>query len=194
MTRTLLTLAAILAALAPLAAAQNPTVCVFQEKQKHTQDVDAVNLTKALTARQASEKLAFDYVPIGGFTSKQIEAEAQHRNCAWIVTLHREDAPPDTPNYAGTLGSSSVGGGAGYGATGGHVSGVSGQGGPVAGVSNSTIAANPAYQEAAQDGGMLVYDLRKADSKKNIAHGDATDLSTYDSIAAAIDKKLSKAK
>jgi hypothetical protein len=41
---------------------------------------------------------------------------------------------------------------------------------------------------------MLIYDLRKGDSRKTIAHGDATDLSSYDPMANAIDRKLSKAK
>lgn len=175
MTRTLFALAAILASLAPLATAQNPTVCIFQEKQKHTVDVDAVNLANALTTRRASDNLAFDYLALGGYASKDIDAQAQHRTCAWVVTLHRQDAPPDTPNYAGTLGSSRTI------ATSGNVP-------------NSTIAANPAFQQAGQDGTMLIYELRRGDSKKIIARGDATDLSTYDSVAAAIDKKLGKAK
>jgi hypothetical protein len=175
MTRTLLTFAAIMASLAPLATAQNPTVCVFQEKQHHTVDVDAVGLANALTTRRAADKLAFDYVAIGGFSGKDIETQAQQRNCAWVVTLHRQPPPPDTPDYAGTLGSSRTTSTTGF-------------------VSNSTIAGNPAFQQAQQDGDMLIYDLRKADGKKTLLHGDATDLSSYDPIAAAIDKKLSKAK
>jgi hypothetical protein len=173
MTRTLLALAAILASLAPLAIAENPTVCIFQQKQRHTLDVDAVNLAKSLSSQKGGP--AFDFVPIGGFAGKDIEAEAQHRNCAWNLTLQRQEPPPDTPNYAGTLG-------------GGRSSSMSG------GITNSTIAGNPAFQQAQQDGGMLVYDLRKADSRKVVAHGETTDLSSYDPLAASIEKKLSKAK
>lgn len=173
MTRTLLVLAAILASLAPLATAQNPKVCVFQQKQRHSLDVDAVNLSKSLAAQKGGS--AFDFLPFGGYAAKDIAAEAQQRNCAWTITLQRQQPPPDTPNYAGTLGSGRSTSQAG-------------------GITNSTIAANPAFQQAQQDGGMLVYDLRKADSKKVIAHGETTDLSSYDSVAAAIEKKLSKAK
>ena len=144
MTRSLLTLAAILASLAPHATAQNPTVCVFQQKQRHTLDVDAVNLSKALAAHKGGP--AFDFVPLGGFASKDIDAEAQRHNCVWVITLQRQEPPPDTPNYAGTLG-----GGRSTSDTGG--------------MTNSVIAANPAFQQAQQDGGMLVFDLRKADSR-----------------------------
>ncbi len=186
MTRTLLILAAIAASLAPPILAQNPTVCVFQLKQHHTKDIDAVGLADTFNADKSPGKPALDFVTIAGFTAKEVAPEAQRRNCAWVVTLQRDPMPPDTPNYAGTLGSS--------GPDAGHVAAVNGQGGPVAGVSNSTIAANPDLGMASQDGDMLEYTLRKGDNKKTLAHGDTTQPSLYDPIVAAIVKKVDKAK
>jgi hypothetical protein len=184
MMRTLLILAAASVASAPPMIAQNPSVCVFQQKQRHTKDTDAVAVANALTARKASGGPAFDYVSVSGFTSKEIEAEAQRRNCTWVLTLWRQAPPPDTPNYAGTLGGSD------------SSAGVLGkaQGGNVNGVTNSIVAGNPAMQDAAQDGTMLEYTLRKGDSHKAVAHGSSDQQPIYDPVVAAIVKKLDKEK
>jgi len=108
MLRAVLVLAGTSALLAPTLAAQNPLLCVFQQKQGHAEDAaagtDATALAKELVARTTAAGTALDIMPISGFGAKEIDAEAQHRNCAWVVTLWRQEVGPDTPNYGGTLG------------------------------------------------------------------------------------------
>ncbi|HZZ39533.1 MAG TPA: hypothetical protein VFE06_10395 [Acidobacteriaceae bacterium] len=175
MMRILFILAAASVTIAPSMIAQNPTVCVFQQKQKHTQDTDATAVATALTSHKASGGPTFNFVPVSGFAAKEIDAEAQRRNCAWVLTLWREQSPPDTPNYAGTLGSTASPN--------------------TGGVTRSVVAGNPdVQQEAALDGDMLEYTLRKGDSHKAIAHGSNNEPPLYDPVVASIEKKLDKGK
>jgi hypothetical protein len=57
------------------------------------------------------------------------------------------------------------------------------------------VAGNPdVQQEAALDGDMLEYTLRKGDSHKAIAHGSNNEPPLYDPVVASIEKKLDKGK
>jgi len=170
MLRAVLVLAGTSALLAPTLAAQNPLLCVFQQKQGHAEDAaagtDATALAKELVARTTAAGTALDIMPISGFGAKEIDAEAQHRNCAWVVTLWRQEVGPDTPNYGGTLGGTQASQGEGT-----HLM---------------------LKDNKAQGGGLLEYSLRKADNHKAVAHGESDAASPYASVATAIQKKLSK--
>jgi hypothetical protein len=172
MVRALLVLAGTSAILAPALAAQNPLVCVFQQKQGHAQDAaagtDATALAKELVARTTAAGTALDIMPISGFTVKEIDAEAQHRNCAWVVTLWRQEIGPDTPNYAGTLNNTQATGSSG----------------------NSLMIKD----NKAAGGGLLEYSLHKGDNHKAIAHGESDAASPYANFATAIQKKLGQSK
>ena len=106
MFRAVALFAGMVTVLAPTVLAQN-TLCVFQQKQGHAADVDAgfdaTLLVKELSPRMPAT-LGLNVVTISGFTGKEIEAEAQRRNCAWVVTLWREQMGEASPNYEGTLG------------------------------------------------------------------------------------------
>jgi hypothetical protein len=170
MFRAIALLAGVSTILAPTLFAQNPTVCIFQQKQGHSAEVDsgfdASTIAKQLTTRTPAP--ALDFVPISGFSAKEIDAEAQRRNCTWVVTLWREELGPDSPNFAGTLGGTQT-----------SVSqGVSLM------VKGTKIGANT----------LVEYSLRKADSHKPVAHGEGDDDSAYPKFADAILKKIQKEK
>ena len=107
-------------------------------------------------------------MPVPGFNAKDIEAEAQRRNCAWVVTLWRQEVGPDTPNYGGSLGGTQATGGSG--------------------------TALMLKDKKAQGGALLEYALRKGDGHKPVAHGESDAQSPYANFAAAIQKKISQAK
>jgi hypothetical protein len=168
--RAFLILAGASAVLAPTVFAQNPLVCVFQQKQGHAEDsaagTDATALAKELVARTTAAGTPLDIMPISGFGAKEIDAEAQHRNCAWVVTLWRQEVGPDTPNYAGTLNNTQATGSSG----------------------NSLMIKD----NKAAGGGLLEYSLHKGDNHKSVAHGESDAASPYASFATAIQKKLAK--
>lgn len=175
MFRAIALLAGLSSVLAPTLLAQNPTtqnplVCVFQQKQGHSADVDAgfdaSTIAKQLTTRTPAP--ALDFVPISGFTAKEIEAEAQRRNCTWVATLWREELGPDSPNFAGTLGGTQTSASQGVSLM----------------VKGTKIGANT----------LVEYSLRKADSHKPVAHGEGSDDSAYGKFADAIVKKIQKEK
>jgi hypothetical protein len=172
MFRALLVLAGTSAVLAPVLSAQNPLVCVFQQKQGHAPDAaagtDATALAKELVARTTAAGTALDIMPVSGFTAKEIDAEAQRRNCAWVVTLWRQEIGPDTPNYAGTLNNTQATGSSG----------------------NSLMIKD----NKAAGGGLLEYSLRKGDNHKTVAHGESDAASPYANFATAIQKKLGQSK
>jgi hypothetical protein len=168
MTRLFVVFAGTITLLAPALVAQNPTVCVFQQKQGHAADVDggldSSLVVKELTDRTSSGSPAFDIVPVTGFTAKEIDAEAQRRNCAWVVTLWRQELGPNTPDYAGTLGGTQAS---------------AGQGNAVM-LKDNQIGADT----------LIEYTLRKPDSHKAIAHGEGDDKAAYGKFADAIVKKI----
>jgi hypothetical protein len=153
---------------APALVAQNPVVCVFQQKQGHAADVDdgmdSSLLGKELVARTSSGSPAFDIVPITGFTSKEIDAEAAHRNCAWIVTLWRQEVGPNTPDYGGSLNNSQAS----------------------AGQNNALmLKSNKIGADT-----LLEFTLRKPDSHKPVAKGEGDEKTTYGKFADTIVKKI----
>lgn len=172
MFRFVVLLAGISAVLTPALAAQNPTICVFQQKQGHSANVDAgfdsSLLAKELIERTASGTPALSIVPISGFAAKEIDEEAQRRNCAWIVTLWRQQLGPSTPNYGGTLGGTQASGGQ----------------------NNNLMLKDTKIGSDT----LLDYSLRKADSHKAIAHGEGEEDNTYAKFADGIVKKIEKEK
>jgi hypothetical protein len=112
--------------------------------------------------------MALAVVPISGFSAKEIEAEAQHRNCAWVVTLWRDQLGPESPNYGGTLGNTQ----------------------------QTTGKGSQLWIKGTKLGGdtLLEYSLRKADAHKGIAHGEGEEDSTYAKFAESIVKKIEKEK
>ncbi len=148
--------------------AQDHSLCLFQQKQGHSAEVDAgfdsAALAKELTKQMPS--LAPSIVPISGFTAKEIEGEAQRRNCTWTVTLSRQDLNGATPNFAGNLG----------------------------GTQESKSTPQDILVKGTKIGGetLLEYSLRKADSRKPVAQGEGDDDSAYAKFAKAIVKKLQK--
>lgn len=171
MFRAVALLAGLSAFLAPTLLSENPTVCIFQQKQGRSAEVDAgfdsTTLTKELTAHMPAT-LTLNLVGISGFTGKEIDAEAQRRSCAWVITLWRDQLGPASPNYAGTLGGTQV---------------TTGQGTQLW-LKGTKLGAET----------LLEYSLRKADSRKAIGHGDGNDDSTYTKFAEAIVKKIQKEK
>jgi len=157
---------------APALVAQKPLVCVFQQKQGHTADVDAgldsTTLAKELTARTSGGAPALDILPVAGFSAKEIDAEADRRKCTWVVTLWRQQLGAATPNYGGTLGNTQ--------ASGGQYNSLM--------LKDTKIGADT----------LLDYSLRKAGDRKPIAHGEGDDDSTYAKFADAIVKKIEKQK
>lgn len=170
MFRAIALLAGVSTILAPTLFAQNPPSASSSRNKGHSAEIDAGAdagiIAKQLTTRTPAP--AFDVVPISGFTSKEIDAEAQRRNCTWVVTLWREELGPGSPNFAGTLGGTQT-----------SVSqGVSLM------VKGTKIGANT----------LVEYSLRKADSHKPVAHGEGDDDSAYPKFADAILKKIQKEK
>ncbi|HVT96429.1 MAG TPA: hypothetical protein VHE33_02915 [Acidobacteriaceae bacterium] len=171
MFRVIALLAGLSSVVAPALLAQNQSLCVFQQKQGHSADVDAgfdsSLLTKELTAKIPAA-MALSVVPISGFSSKEIEAEAQRRGCNWVVTLWRDQLGPDSPNYGGTLGNTQ----------------------------QTTGKGSQLWIKGTKLGGdtLLEYSLRKADAHKAIAHGEGEEESTYAKFAESIVKKIEKEK
>jgi hypothetical protein len=169
MFRVIALLAGLSSVLAPALLAQNPTLCIFQQKQGHSAAVDggfdSSLLVKELTPRFPAT-LALTIVPISGFTAKEIDAEAEHRNCTWVVTLWRDQLGPDSPNYGGTLGNTQQSTGMG---------------------SQLWIKGTKLGPDT-----LLEYSLRKPDSHKPIAHGEGDDEAAYRKIAESIVKKIQK--
>jgi hypothetical protein len=167
--KAFLILAGAFAVLAPTLAAQNPVVCIFQQKQgkgdANASGPDGAELAKELVAHAGT---GFDILPVPGFNAKDIEAEAQRRNCAWVVTLWRQEVGPDTPNYGGSLGGTQATGGSG--------------------------TALMLKDNKAQGGALLEYALRKGDGHKPVAHGESDAQSPYANFAAAIQKKIGQSK
>jgi hypothetical protein len=167
MTRALVAFLGISALFAPVLVAQKSTVCVFQQKQGRAANVDA-GFDSGLLVKELLTRTALDVVSITGFTSKEIEAEAQRRQCAWVVTLWRQELAPDSPNYAGTLG---------------------GTQGTESGGTSLMLKDTQLGQNT-----LLDYSLRKGDSHKTVAHGEGDEGSTYGKFADAILKKLGQSK
>ncbi|HEX4037365.1 MAG TPA: hypothetical protein VHX37_04840 [Acidobacteriaceae bacterium] len=101
-----------------------------------------------------------------GIPKNQEDAEGQKQGCTWIVTLWRQDLPADSPNYGGTLGGTQN-----------------------ANMSNAELDANKPT-----GGALLEFNLHKADSKKNVAHGESDEASPYAKIADQLLKKVGKDK
>jgi len=171
MFRVMALLAAFSALVAPNLLAQSSTLCVFQQKQGRSADVDAgfdsSLVTKELAARIPAS-LAMSLVSIPGFTAKEIDAEGQRRDCAWVVTMWRDELGAASPNFAGTLG----------------------------GTQNSNSQGVNIMVKGTKIGSdtVLEYSLRRADSHKAIGHGEGQDDSTYAKFAEAILKKIQKEK
>ena len=146
--------------------AQDHTVCLFQQKQGRSAAVDAgfdsATLAKELTKQMPA--LAPNIVSISGFTAKEIDAEAQRRNCTWTVTLSRQDLNAATPNFAGNLGGTQA--------------------------SKSTPQDILVKGTKIDGETLLEYSLRKADSRKPVAHGEGDDDSAYEKFAKTIAKKI----
>jgi hypothetical protein len=100
-----------------------------------------------------------------GVSKGQEDAEAEKRSCSFIVTVWRSEVRADSPNYGGSLGSGELN-----------------PDGTMARMTNSL------------GGGLLQFNLRKAGSHKNLAHGESEDASPYGKMAADIAKKISKEK
>jgi hypothetical protein len=164
MFRVIAVLAGISTVLVPALRAQNPNVCVFQQKQGHSAEVDSGFDSTTLIKELITRTPALNAVGISGFTAKEIDAEAQRRNCAWVVTLERQELAGGTPNFGGTLGGTQQ---------------------------SKTTPFNVMVKGTKIDAGTLLeYSLRKADSRKPIAHGEGDDDSAYAKFAKAIVKKI----
>lgn len=153
---------------APALFAQNPLVCVFQQKQGHSADVDAGADASTIAKELSTRMPGLDVVPVSGFPAKEIEAEAQRRNCTWVATLWREELGPDSPNFAGTLGGTQTSASQGVSLM----------------VKGTKIGANT----------LVEYSLRKGDSHKAVAHGEGSDDSAYGKFADGMLKKIQKDK
>ena len=168
MNRMLLAVTAMFAMLAPSALAQGVTVCVFQGKDAKGVNADIANdvtaLSKELVPLTLPGGATLSVVPVTGVDPKAID-EAKTRNCTDVVTIWRQAGIQDTPNYAGTLG----------------------------GTQASQGSANQLMLKDTKlnNGDLLEYSVRKADSKKPIARGES-DSTAYGSFANAIVKKLAK--
>ena len=157
------------ASFAPALLAQNQTVCIFQQKQGRVEAVDA-GFDSNLLAKELATQLpaGLNIVPVTGFIAKEIDAEARHRNCNWVVVLTREHMAPSTPNYGGTLGNTQ----------------------------QATGFGSQLWIKGTKLGGdtLLEYVLRKGDDRKTVSHGEGEDDSTYGKFAQAIAKKIQKEK
>ncbi len=167
LTRSLLLAAGFSALIAPGAFAQGVTVCVFPAKELRGINADSALDVKALTkelAARASGGASFAVVPVTDAGPKDIDAEAERRHCTDIVTTWRMELTPDSPSYGGTLGHTQV-------------------------TTNKDNALM--LKDTLRDNGVLLqYSMRKANSKKAIAHGESDSDSAYATFAAAIVKKL----
>lgn len=90
--RRLLLLAAALVLLAPPLRAQLTTVCVFQARTSGQFDADT--MSDDLSAHSLNAVSAL------GVARRDEVADAQKRNCSWILTLWRRPLASDTPNYS----------------------------------------------------------------------------------------------
>jgi len=169
MNRMLLAFTAMLAMLAPSALAQGVTVCVFQGKDARGVNADIANdvtaMAKELVPRTLAGGATLSVVPVTGVDPKTIDAEAKTRNCTDVVTIWRQEGIQDTPNYGGTLGGTQ---------------GSSGTG-------NQLMLKDTKLD----NGALLEYSVRKADSKKALGHGES-DSTSYGAFANAIVKKIAK--
>jgi len=161
--------AGILALLVPGAFAQGVTVCIFPAKELRGVNADSVLDVKALAKELVDRTLpggaTFDVVPVAGVGPKDIDAEAERRHCTDIVTTWRMELRPDTPNFAGTLRGSQQ---------------------------SESQGSALMLKDTKIPGDVLVqFSMRKADSKKALAHGESDNNSAYASFANAIVKKLS---
>jgi hypothetical protein len=163
MFRGLLVCAGLAAFCAPAVIAQNGSVCIFQAKKGH-----AANVTDSDADAIARELNGHSVqaIAVVGIAKGEEDAEAQKRGCAWIVTLSRQDLPADTPNFAGSLGGAGTAG------------------------SEGTVMGTMANSEVG--GALLVFNLRKADSHKTLAHAESDDATPYAKMAAQIEKKIGK--
>jgi hypothetical protein len=163
----LLVFTAMVAMLAPGTFAQGVTVCVFQGKEAKGVNADVANdvtaLAKELVPLTLPGGATLSVVPVTGVDPKTIDAEAKTRNCTDVVTIWRQSGIQDTPNYGGTLGGTQASQGTG----------------------NMLMLKDTKLP----DGDLLEYSLRKADSKKAVAHGES-ESTAYGSFANAIAKKL----
>jgi len=164
MFRGLLFCAGLATFLAPALTAQN-TICVFQAKQGpgiRGAPSDADGLLSELNTR------SLQAVAVVGIPKNRDDAEAQKRNCSWIISVWRQELAADTPNYGGSLGGT-----------------------------QSANASNGVLDATRQEIGantLLDYNLRKPGSHKNVAHGELEDASPYSKMADQIVKKISKEK
>lgn len=169
MVRDFLACAALASFLAPGLIAQSATVCVFPAKEAHGVNTYVQDEVQALTvALQKNGGASIQAVSVPGVDPKQIDAEAQHRSCSYVVTLWRQEIPPDSPNYAGTLGGSQAS--VGYGTN--------------LMRADTKIPANT----------LLDYALRKADAHKPMAHGETDNKTPYGKVAEEILKKIAEKK
>ena len=170
MLRSLLILAGVMTALAPMVAAQSVTVCVFQSMKGHKvpDGGDAQGISTALGSMKLPGGRAITAITVTDVPEKDEDAAAQKRSCTFIADVWRNELSPDTPLFAGTLAPSSN---IGQNAKGALVNMRSG--------SDNTI---------------LEYALRKTNSDKKFAHGESDDATPYVPVADQIAKKLAKEK
>jgi hypothetical protein len=154
MLRRLLICAASTLLIAPvLLAQQQSTVCIFQTKGGNQLDADS--LADALGTHPLRTVIA------AGIARKNEDAEAQKRDCSWIVVLRYQTLPADSPNLAGTGDSQA----------------------------EPTMDNNRPGSDK-----LLEYDLRKAGSRKTLAHGEFEKGAPFARMADQIARKISKGK
>lgn len=172
MFRTFLGCVVLALPLAPVAFAQGVTVCIFPAKEARGVNTaapsDVTALAKELVLRTLPGGATLSVVPAADVAPKDIDAEAEHRNCTHVVTVWRMETMPDTPNYAGTLGGTQA--------------------------SNGQNNALMLKDTKLPNGVLVEYSLRKADSHKPLAHGESDNGSAYASFATAIVRKLGQGK
>jgi hypothetical protein len=99
-------LVCISAFIAPTLIAQNVTVCIFPAKDARGTNADTPQDVTTLAGDMVAlpGAASLNVVPVTGVSPKDIDAEAAHRHCTYAVSLWREDAPPESPNFVGGLG------------------------------------------------------------------------------------------
>ncbi len=166
MIRGLLVFAGALALAAPLVHAQVVTVCVFQAQKGHKMhnDSDAQGVVDALSTLKLPNGDAIRAIPVDGISTRDEEAEALKRGCGFVAEVWRNDVPASTPLVA-------------------------------------AAGANPSSQNpdlfpgsATEAGTVMEYALRKTNSNKTIAHGEANKSDPWSEVADTIAKKIARAK
>jgi hypothetical protein len=121
-------------------------------------------VVSALSTLRLASGDAIKAVPVDGVSIHDEEAEAQKRGCGFVAEVWRNIVPASTPNVAAAGANPSVQGPATY---------------PGSATAATTV---------------MVYSLRKSDSNKSIAHGEADKSDPWTEVADVVARKIARAK